>query len=211
MKLLTSVILFGTVTLGSTLVVAGDDAATTTYTEAQVAQLHQLHAAFHRAASVHNIVTGDSQEVIDARIRQIQSLWTKDAVLKLNTGSPDDGYYIGKGTPGDSITCAAPSGNPANQGTLCTLFAHVAGSFNQANKFISLTSAFKQRFKVTGNTATFYFECHYFDVDSSTGTPPWTAVGHTALTGTARKINGQWKFWHATAPKVGVPAPGSSY
>jgi hypothetical protein len=211
MKFVTVAVLFGMVTLGSTLMVAYDDAAMTIYTQAQVAQLEQLHAAFHRAASVHNIVTGDSQEVIDARIRQIQSLWTKDAVLKLNTGSPFDGYYIGKGTPGDSSTCPMPSGNPANQGTLCTLYYYVAGSFQPANKFISLTSAFKEYFRVTGNTATFYFECHYFDVDSSTGTPPWTAVSHVALTGTARKINGQWKFWHASAPKVGVPAPGSSY
>jgi hypothetical protein len=105
MKFVTVAVLFGMVTLGSTLMVAYDDAAMTIYTQAQVAQLEQLHAAFHRAASVHNIVTGDSQEVIDARIRQIQSLWTKDAVLKLNTGSPFDGYYIGKGTPGDSSTC----------------------------------------------------------------------------------------------------------
>jgi hypothetical protein len=77
--------------------------------------------------------------------------------LKLNTGSPYDGYYIGKGTAGDSSTCPMPSNNPANQGTLCTLYTYVAGSFQSENKYISLTSAFKQHFKVTGNTATFYF------------------------------------------------------
>ncbi|HTS57574.1 MAG TPA: hypothetical protein VMH03_08505 [Terriglobales bacterium] len=210
MKLHRIVVLFGMATLGGMLMGA-DDAATTISTEAQVAQLEQLHAAFHRAASVRNIVTGDSQEVIDQRIRQILSLWTKDAVLKLNTGSPFDGYYIGRGTQGDSSTCPMPSNNPANQGTLCTLYTYVAGSFQSENKFISLTSAFKRHFNIIGNTARFYFECHYFDVDSSMGPPPWTAVSHVALTGTAIKVNGQWKFWHATAPKVGVPAPGSAY
>jgi len=206
-KPLSTVVLFGMMVFGSTLMAANDDTATTTYTDAQVAQLEQLHARFHRAASVHNIVIGDSQEVIDSRIQEIQSLWTKDATFKLDTGSPFDGYYIGKGTPGDSVTCPMPSNNPANQGTLCTFYTYVAGSFQQANMFISISPAYKTHYKVTGNTATFYFECHHFDVDSSTGTAPWTPVSHVALTGTARKINGQWKFWHAVSPKVGVPVP----
>ena len=180
-----------------------------TYNDAQVYQLEELHAAFHSAASVHNNVTGDSQEVIDKRINQVLSLWTKDGVLKLNTGSPLDGFYIGRGNL--NTDCQSPSMNPKNQGSLCTFYKYVAGSFQPENKFISLTSAFKQHFKVAGNSAQFYFECHYFDVDDSTGTPPWTAVSHVALTGTARKVNGQWKFWHATAPKVGVPTPGSGY
>src|SRR5271154_6539813 len=147
---------------GSTLMAANDDTAVTTYTDAQVAQLEQLHARFHRAASVHNIETGDSQEVIDSRILEIQSLWTEDAVLHLDSGSPFDGYYIGKGTPGDSVSCPMPSNNQANQGTLCTLYSYVVGSFKPANMFISISPAYKTRFKVTGNTATFYFECHHF-------------------------------------------------
>jgi hypothetical protein len=207
MKPLTAVVLFGVIMFGSALMAANDDTATTTYTEAQVEQLEHLHAVFHRAASVHNIVTGDSQEVIDSRILDIQSIFAKDVVLKLDTGSPFDGYYIGKGTPGDSATCPLPSNNRANQGTLCTLYAYVASSFQQANMFISLSPAYKTEYNVTGNTATFYFECHYFDVNSSTGPAPWTAVSHVALTGTARKINGEWKFWHATAIKVKVPVP----
>jgi hypothetical protein len=207
MKLLTTVVLFGLMVCGSTLMAANDNTATTANTDAQVAQLERLHATFHRAASVHNIVTGDSQEVIDSRILDIQSIFTKDVVLKLDTGSPFDGYYIGKGTPGDSVSCPMPSNNPANQGTLCTLYSYVAGSFKPANMFISLSPAYKTSYKVTGNTATFYFECHYFDVDSSTGPPPWTPVSHVALTGTAVTINGQWKFWHVEAIKVGVPVP----
>lgn len=207
MKLLTTLVLFCVMMFGSALMAAGQNAAATTYEDAQITQLERLHAAFHRNASVHNIVTGDSQEVINARILGIQSIWARDAVLKLDTGSPYDGYYIGKGVPGDPSNCPPPSNNPANQGTLCTLYYYVAGSFQPANKFISLSPAYKTFYKVTGNTATFYFECHYFDVDSSTGTPPWTAVSHVALTGTAHKVNGQWRLWHAVAPKRGVPVP----
>jgi hypothetical protein len=208
MKLLTTVVLsFGMLTWGNLLMAATDDAPTGTYTLAQEAQLEQLHAAFHRAASVHNIVTGDSSEEISRRIRQILSLWTTDAVLHLVTGSSHDGYYIGRGNPDDPSTCPMPSNNPANQGTLCTLYTYISGSFQPANIWISLSPAYKTHYKVTGKTAKFYFECHYFDVDSSTGTPPWTAISHVALMGTARKINGQWMFWQAKVPKVGVPVP----
>ncbi len=208
MKLLTTVVLlFGMLTWGNLLMAANDDAPTTIYTQAQVAQLEQLHAAFHRAASVHNIVTGDSPKEIKLRIRQILSLWAMDAVLKLNAGSPFDGNYYGRGNPDNPATCPMPSNNPANQGTLCTLYTYVSGAFQPTNIWISLSPAYKTYYKVTGKTANFYFECHYFDVDSSTGTPPWTAVSHVALTGKARKINGQWKFWHAYVPKVGVPVP----
>jgi hypothetical protein len=208
MKLLTAVVLlFGMLTWGNLLMAANDDAATTIYKQAQVAQLEQLHAAFHRAASVHNITTGDSPEEIKKRIRQILSLWTPDAVLKLETGSSYDGNYIGRGNPDHSSTCPMPSNNPANQGTLCTLYTYVAGSFQPANIWISLSPAYKTFYKVTGNTAKFYFECHYFDVDSANGPPPWTAISHVALIGTARKTNGQWNLWHAHVPMVGVPVP----
>jgi hypothetical protein len=80
---------------------ANDDAATSIYAQAQIAQLEQLHAAFHAAASAHNIVTGDSQEEIDNRIGQVLSLWVKDGYLKLETGSPYDGNYIGRGDLND--------------------------------------------------------------------------------------------------------------
>ena len=45
-----------------------DDAPTGTYTLAQEAQLEQLHAAFRRAASVHNIMTGDSSKEIEVGV-----------------------------------------------------------------------------------------------------------------------------------------------
>jgi len=206
MKLLTLVVVLCCVVTFTPALMAGND--NNIYNEAEIYQLEQLHAAFHQAASVQNNVTGDSQEVIDDRINAILSLWTKNAVLDLKTGSPFDGFYIGRGNL--NTDCPVPSMNPKNQGRLCTLFKYVAGSFQSENKFISLTSAFKQHFSVDGNSATFYFECHYFNVDDSTGTPPWTAVSHVALTGTAIKVNGEWKFSNAVAPTVGVPT-GSGY
>jgi hypothetical protein len=207
MKLLTIAVLSAMMTWGSSLLAADNDAAMTTYTQAQIAQLEQLHAAFHRAASVHDTVNGDSTAEIEIRIRQILSLWTTDAVLQLSTGSTHDGYYRGRGNPSDPSTCPTPSGKPANQGTLCTLFTYVAGSFQAASKYISLSPVYKTHYQVSGTSARFYFECHYFDVDESAGTAQWTPEAHLALSGTARKINGQWRFWHAVAPKVAVPVP----
>jgi hypothetical protein len=99
--------------------------------------------------------------------------------------------------------------NPANQGTLCTLYKYVAGSFQLGNIYISLTPAFKQRYKITRDTALIFFECHYFDVatDPTTGQPAWTAVPHVAYDGGAAKVNGKWRFTWAVSPKVPVPVP----
>lgn len=46
---------------------------------AQMEELEQLHATFHAAVSVHDPVNGDSAEVITQRIRQMLSIWAKDA------------------------------------------------------------------------------------------------------------------------------------
>ncbi len=49
---------------------------------AQVAELEQqIHATFHAAVSVHDPINGDSPEVITQRIRDVLSIWTKDAEL----------------------------------------------------------------------------------------------------------------------------------
>ena len=49
---------------------------------AQVAELEQqIHVTFHAAVSVHDPVNGDSPEVITQRIRDVLSIWTKDAEL----------------------------------------------------------------------------------------------------------------------------------
>jgi hypothetical protein len=207
-KQLSISILLGIMMWGISLM-ASDDAATSTYIQAQEAELEQLHAQFHSAASSHNIVTGDSQEEIDKRIRQVLALWIKDGYLKLASGSPFDGDYIGRGSLENPAECPAPSGNRANQGTLCTFYKYVAGSFQPGNIFISLTSAYKTHYKVTGNTALLFFECHYFDVaiDPTTGEPAWTAVSHVAYSGGAVKVNGVWRFSWAVSPKVPVPVP----
>ena len=175
----------------------------------QIAQLYQLQAAFHRAATVHDPVNGDSAAVIDQRIRDMVSLWTEDGVLTAGGPPTTAGNYIGRGDPADPSTCPMPSANPANRGTLCTLFKFVSGSFQAANKFVSLAPSYKTRFDISGNTASFYFECHYFNVaiDPGTGKPLWTAAAHLTLEGTARKVNGTWLFAIGGGPPAGIPIP----
>jgi hypothetical protein len=168
-----------------------------------IAQLYQLQAAFHRAASVHSL-TGDTQDVINQRIQDMLALWTDDGVLLLDIpGNPHDGYYINKGNLFSD--CSPPSGDPSNQGTLCTFFKYVAGSFQSQNIFVSLAPSYKTHFSVFGTMASVYFECHYFDVSGSP--PTWTARSHVAFDGSARLVNGQWLFSFAHAPVAPVPIP----
>jgi hypothetical protein len=175
----------------------------------QLAQLYQLQAAFHRAATVHDPVNGDSAAAIDQRIRDMLSLWTDDGSISLQVGGALDGDYVGQGDPGDASTCPTPSGDPSNRGTLCTLFKYVAGSFKMANKFVSLAPSYKTSFHIHGDTSTVYFECHYFNVaiDPGTGKPLWTAASHLAFDGSAQKVEGTWLFSHANGPVAGVPIP----
>ena len=118
----------------------------------QIAKLYELQAAFHRYATVHDPINGDSQDVIDQRIRDVQSLWTDEGSLTLSIGNTFDGYYAGKADPTDSINCGPPSGNASDQGTLCTFFKYVAGSYQAKNKFVSLAPAYKTTFDIQGNT-----------------------------------------------------------
>jgi hypothetical protein len=133
------------------------------------------------------------------------SLWTDDGVLTI--GGPLAGNFIGRGDPADPSTCPTPSSTPANRGTLCSFFKYVAGSFQAANKFVSLAPSYKTHFEIDGNMASFYFECHYFNVDASSGTPLWKAVAHLTLEGTARKVDGTWLFATGGGPPAGVPIP----
>jgi hypothetical protein len=176
---------------------AGRDNANT-----QTAELYQVQAAFHRAASVHSL-TGDTQDVINQRIQDMLALWTEDGALVLAVGNPHDGHYIGKGDLFSN--CSPPSGDPNNQGTLCTFFKYVSGSFQPQNIFVSLGPSYKTQFQVSGNTAMLYFECHFFDVSGSP--PAWTARSHVAFMGSARKVDGQWLFSDAYAPVPPVPIP----
>ena len=175
----------------------------------KTAQLYQLQAAFHRAATVHDPVNGDSAEVIDQRIRDMLSLWTDDGSLTVDVGGPLDGNYAGQGDPSDASTCPTPSADPTNRGTLCTLFKYVSGSFQPANKFVSLAPAYKTAFGIKGKTATVYFECHYFNVaaDPTTGLPLWKAASHLVFDGSAEKVHGTWLFSHADGSIAGIPIP----
>jgi hypothetical protein len=175
----------------------------------QTAELYQLQAAFHGAATVHDPVNGDSAEVIDQRIRDMLSLWTDDSSVTLQVGGALDGNYSGQGDPSNPSTCPTPSGNPMNRGTLCTLFKYVAGSFQPANKFVSLAPTYKTVFGIQGKAATVYFECHYFNVaiDPTTGLPLWKAASHVVFDGSAEKTNGTWLFSDANSPVAGIPIP----
>jgi len=179
---------------------------------AQMAELEQqIHATFHASISVHDPVNGDSPAVITQRIRNILAIWAEDAELTTAAGN-----YIGNGDPDDPATCPLPSGDTSatgQQGTLCTFFKYVAGGLQPANKFVSLSPAYKTKYvpvKEDGQwTSSVYFECHYFDVslNPTTGQPFWTAISHVNLNGEAKKINGRWLFTHVSSSAVSVPVP----
>jgi hypothetical protein len=184
---------------------------------AQVAELEQqIHATFHAAVSVHDPVNGDSQEVITQRIRDVLSIWTQDGKITIVNASATAGNYIGNGDPDDPATCPPPSGDTSadgQQGTLCTLYKYVAGGLQEANKWVSLTPAYKTKYvpvKEDGQwKSSVYFECHYFDVslNPATGLPFWTAKSHVDLVGEARKIDGRWLLTEASSTAVPVPVP----
>ena len=175
----------------------------------QISELYKLQASYHRAATVHDPVNGDAPDTITARIRDVLSLFTTDAVLYLHVGSAVDGYYLGNGDPDDASTCPTPSADPNNRGTVCTFYKYVSGPFQAANKFVALTPSYKESFDVHGNMAAVYFECHYFNVaiDPATGKPLWTAASHASFTGSARKVEGRWLFSYAIGAVPPVPIP----
>jgi hypothetical protein len=177
--------------------------------KAQIAELYELQAAFHRIGTVKDPINGDSADVITQRIKDMMALWTADGVWDFEAGTPRDGMYIGKGDPDDAATCPTPSADPTNRGTLCTFFKYVSGSFQAANKFVSLAPSYLTSFTVKGKNATVSFQCHFFNVaiDPNTTLPLWTAVAHLGFQGTAKRIKGKWLFTHAEVPAVGVPVP----
>jgi hypothetical protein len=183
---------------------------------AQVAELEQLHATFHAAVSVHDPVNGDSAAVITQRIKDALSIFAEDAVLTIGGTADTAGNYVGNGDPDDAATCPEPSHDTSaggKQGTLCTFFKYVSGGLQAANKFVSLSPAFKTKFVPVRDgwewKSSVYFECHYFDVslNTATGLPNWTAKSHVDLNGTAKKINGKWLLTQASSAAVGVPIP----
>jgi hypothetical protein len=183
---------------------------------AQMSELHDLHAAFHSAVSVHDPVNGDSPAVVTQRIRDVLAIYAKDAVLTVVGATPAAGNYEGNGDPDDPETCPEPSGDTSatgKQGTLCTFFKYFSGGLQQANKFVSLSPSYKTKFvpewKDGEWKSSVYFECHYFDVslDPATGLPSWTAKSHVSLDGEAKKIDGKWLLTRVTSGAVGIPIP----
>jgi hypothetical protein len=187
-------------------------------TLAQVAELEQqIHATFHAAVSVHDPINGDSPDVITERIREVLSIWAQNGEITLINSSATAGNYIGNGDPDDPATCPPPSGDTSasgQQGTLCRLYKYVAGGLQMANKFVSLSPAYKTKFVPVRDdhgqwTSSVYFECHYFNValNPATGQPFWTGVSHVSLDGKAIKIGGRWLLTKASSSVVPVPVP----
>ena len=183
---------------------------------AQMAELHNLHATFHAAVSVHDPVNGDSAAVITQRIRDALSIFAQDAVLTVVSSTASAGNYVGNGDPDDPATCPAPTGDTSaggKQGTLCTFFKYFAGGLQQANKLVSLAPEYKTKFVPVWENgewkSSVYFECHYFDVsvNPATGLPFWTAKSHLDLDGVAQKINGKWLLTQVSSATVGIPIP----
>jgi hypothetical protein len=183
---------------------------------AQMTELENLHATFHAAVSVHDPVNGDSPAVITQRIKDALSIFAEDAVLTIGGTAATAGNYVGNGDPDDAATCPEPTGDTSaggKQGTLCTFFKYVSGGLQAANKFVSLSPAYKTKFDPVWEggewKSSVYFECHYFDVsvNPATGLPNWTAKSHVDLNGTAQKINGKWLLTQASSGSVGIPVP----
>ena len=185
---------------------------------AQTAELEQqIHATFHAAISVHDLVNGDSTTVITQRIRDILAIFTQDAEITIVGTTAAAGNYIGNGDPDDPESCPLPSGDTSatgRQGTLCTFFKYVAGGLQATNKFVSLSPAYKTKFVPVKDDdgqwkSSVYFECHYFDVslNPATGQPFWTAKSHVKLDGEAKKIDGQWLLTRVSSSAVPVPVP----
>ena len=196
------------VTLGCTLLTCtGLIVAQDSPDNAQLAKLYQLQAAFHRTMSVQDPENGDSPDVITQRIRDMLSLWTSDGQFVLAVNGPKDGNYIGTGDPTDDSTCPAPSTNPQNRGTLCTLFKYVSAPFQPANRFVSLAPSYKTTFSIHGATATGHFECHFFNVaiNPNTGLPLWAPVQHLGADMLARNEGGQWRFSYLIVSPTGIP------
>ena len=183
---------------------------------AQIAELENLHATFHAAVSVRDPVHGDSAAVITQRIREALSIFADNAVLTVVSTTASGGNYVGNGDPDDPATCPEPTGDTSaggKQGTICTFFKYLAGGLQAANKFVSLSPAYKTKFVPVYEDgqwkSSVYFECHYFDVslNSATGLPNWTAKSHVDLDGTAKKIDGKWLLTKVSSGSVGIPIP----
>jgi hypothetical protein len=193
-KLITTVWVVACLIVATVILTGGSDLAAYEDADAntQVAELYQLQADFHEAASGAGV-----NEATKARhLSYMLALWTDDGTLVVGSTT-----YTGKGIPGTS-SCA-----PGSR-TLCDFFANRAGSFQLGRDWVSLAPSFKTLIDVHGNTADLYFECHYFDVPTGTkqSDVSYGLLGDPS-SGQARKVHDQWLLSYAV---VGFP-PLSSW
>ncbi len=153
---------------------AGDGAS------AQVARLYQLQAAFHEAATAS--APGETNDV-EQRVQDVLALFADDATL---TFLPTNTTYVGAGKE----SCDA--------GTICDFFTNIAPTFQEPNRWVSLSPAYATSFDIHGNTADIEFECHFFDEN-------WDNIVHLAVDGTAKKVGGRWLFTEFVTGPTGVP------
>jgi hypothetical protein len=189
---------------GPVLAASGNDSNT------QVARLYELQAAIHAALCVRDPVNGDSAPVITQRIRDALSLWTDDGSITLALNIPAiDGNYVGNGDPDDPSTCPTLSTDPSARGTLCTLFKYVGGTFRPGARLVPLAPAYLTHFDVHGDTASVYYQSHFFNVaPGADGNPLWMPGVHQVFDGTARKVDGRWLFARGVATlATKVPTP----
>ena len=164
----------------------------------QQAQLHQLQAAFHRAGTV--------QRSCQRRLgRGYRSAHQRHAVALDRRRLADVGSGRGprRRLRGQRRSCRihpacpTPSGDPTNRGTLCTLFKYVAGSFQPANKFVSLAPVFSDR------------------VRRPRQIPPASTSSATTSTSPSTRLLASRSgprpvTWSSTAPRAKFTAPGYS-
>jgi hypothetical protein len=68
---------------------------------------------------------------------------------------------------------------------------------------IVLTPSYSTSFDISGDTASGYWECHYYDVS----TTPWTAKVKIQTNTSFQKVKGHWLFSSIDATPAGIPIP----
>ena len=165
---------FASVLSSSSSSKAGDGAS------AQLARLYQLQSAFHEAATAS--APGEINDV-EQRVQDVLELFADDATL---TFLPTNTTFVGAGK------------ESCDPGTICDFFSNIAPTFQEPNRWVSLSPAYATHFDIHGNTAVIEFECHFFDEN-------WDNVVHLAVDGTAKKVRGRWVFSEFVTGPTGVP------
>ena len=185
------------ITLAACLMAAGSVTALADDDDSQdaskaVAQLYELQAAFHDAASGAGV---DATTKAD-HLNDMLALFSDDAVLIVGST-----VYSGRG---DVNTTCAPGSL-----TICDFFQNHAGSFVLGRNWAALTSLAHTHFEVHGKRADVYFECYYFDVVTAAkmSTASFGLLGQPG-TGQARKVRGKWLLSFA---EVGFPTLSAGY